>query len=47
MPAIRNDIAGAEPAKALAQEIDDASYRGLPPYGTYVARTVFLNSLGV
>jgi len=45
VPAIRNDVAGAEPAKALAQEIDEASYRGLPPYGTYVARTVFLNSL--
>ena len=45
VPAIRNDIAGAEPAKALAQEIDDASYKGLPPYGTYVARTIFLNSL--
>jgi len=45
VPAIRNDVAGAEPTKALAQEIDEASYRGLPPYGTYVARTVFLNSL--
>ena len=45
VPAIRNDVAGAEPAKALAQEIDEASYRGLPQYGTYVARTVFLNSL--
>lgn len=45
VPAIRNDVTGAEPAKALAQEIDEASYRGLPPYGTYVARTVFLNSL--
>ena len=45
VPAIRSDIAGAEPAKALAQEIDDANYKGLPPYGTYVARTIFLNSL--
>ena len=45
VPAIRNDIAGAEPARALAQEIDDANYKGLPPYGTYVARTIFLNSL--
>lgn len=45
VPAIRNDISGAEPARALAQEIDDASYRGLPPYGSYVARTIFLNSL--
>ena len=45
VPAIRNDIAGADPARALAQEIDDANYKGLPPYGTYVARTIFLNSL--
>ncbi len=44
-PAIRGDIAGAEPAKALAQEIDDANYKGLVPYATYVARTIFLNSL--
>jgi hypothetical protein len=45
VPAIRNDVTGAEPIKALAQDIDDASYLGLPPYGTYVARTIFLNSL--
>jgi hypothetical protein len=45
VPAIRNDITGAEPQRALAQEIDDANYKGLPPYATYVARTIFLNSL--
>jgi hypothetical protein len=45
VPAIRSDITGAEPQRALAQEIDDAHYKGLPPYATYVARTIFLNSL--
>ena len=45
VPAIRGDIAGAHPAKALAEEIDEAQYKGLAPYATYVARTIFLNSL--
>jgi hypothetical protein len=45
-PAIRNDIAGEGNRAALAQEIDSSFYRGLPPYATYVARTVFLHSLG-
>ncbi|MFP5237649.1 MAG: ATP-binding protein [Acidobacteriota bacterium] len=45
VPAIRGDIAGAEPSKALAQEIDQHQYQGLAPYATYVARTIFLNSL--
>ena len=45
VPAIRGDIAGAEPAKALAQEIDESTYKGLAPYATYVGRTVFFNSL--
>ncbi len=45
-PAIRNDIAGEGDRPAVAQEIDSSSYRGMPPYATYVARTVFLHSLG-
>ncbi len=45
-PAIRNDIAGEGNRTALAQEIDSSFYRGMPPYATYVARTVFLHSLG-
>jgi predicted AAA+ superfamily ATPase len=45
-PAIRNDISGEGNRTALAQEIDSSFYRGLPPYATYVARTVFLHSLG-
>lgn len=45
-PAIRNDIVGEGTRTALAQEIDASFYRGLPPYATYVARTVFIHSLG-
>ena len=46
VPAIRNDIVAAEPGrKALAQEIDDAHYRGMPPYATYVARTILIHTL--
>ncbi|MEK0082321.1 DUF499 domain-containing protein [Benzoatithermus flavus] len=43
--AIRSDIAGDGGKKALAQEIDEESHRGLPPYATYVARTVFMHTL--
>jgi hypothetical protein len=45
VPAIRSDIAGEQGKRALAQELDDENYRGLPPYTTYVARTVFMHSL--
>lgn len=45
-PAIRNDIVGESSRTALAQEIDSTFYRGLPPYATYVARTIFIHSLG-
>jgi hypothetical protein len=45
-PAIRNDIVGEGTRIALAQDIDSTFYRGLPPYATYVARTVFIHSLG-
>ncbi len=45
-PAIRGDIAVHETGKkALAQEIDATSYHGLPPYATWVARTIFVHSL--
>jgi hypothetical protein len=45
-PAIRNDISGEGNRTALAQEIDSTFYRGMPPYATYVARTIFVHSLG-
>ena len=49
VPAIANDIAsgsgaGGEP-RSLAESIDAAHYRGLPPYAAYVAGTAFLHTL--
>jgi hypothetical protein len=44
IPAVNHDIAGGG-KKALAVEIDDKYYAGLPPYATYAARTIFLHSL--
>jgi hypothetical protein len=44
-PTISNDIAGDRGKTALAQEIDRSSYKGLPPYASYVARTIFINSI--
>ncbi len=43
--ALRNDVAGEHGKRSLAQEIDEVNHRGLPPYATYVARTVFMHSL--
>jgi predicted AAA+ superfamily ATPase len=43
--ALRNDIAGEGGKMALAQDIDNSSYRGMPPYATYVARTIFMHTL--
>ena len=46
VPAIANDVAGGGlEKKALAQEIDAEHHGGLPPYATYVARTIFLHTL--
>lgn len=46
LPAISNDISSsASTHKALAQELDAKSYSGLPPYASYVARTIFIHSL--
>ncbi len=46
LPAIANDISASNAAKkALAQELDAAFYGGLPPYVSYVARTIFMHSL--
>ncbi|MCB1884749.1 MAG: ATP-binding protein [Geminicoccaceae bacterium] len=45
-PALNADVAsggGGEPA--LAQQIDRECYGGMPPYASYVARTVFLHTL--
>ena len=53
VPAIANDIAsgsgggGGESGEShsLAESIDAAHYRGLPPYAAYAARTAFLHTL--
>jgi hypothetical protein len=45
VPALRSDVAGEGSTLALAQEIDAKHHKGLPPFATYVARTVFMHSL--
>lgn len=45
VPAILNDIAGPPEKPALAQELDSKHFKGLLPYGTYVARTIFVHTL--
>ncbi len=42
---VRSDIAGEGGKAALAQEIDAHNHKGMPPYATYVARTIFMHSL--
>ncbi len=44
-PAITNDLsAGQSSRKALAERLDDIHHSGLPPYASYVARTIFIHS---
>ena len=45
VPAILNDISGPPEKPALAQELDAKHFKGLLPYGTYVARTIFVHTL--
>lgn len=46
VPAIANDIAGGQSdKKALAEEIDAELHQGMPPYASYVARTIFIHTL--
>lgn len=46
VPAIRSEVAAhANEPPALAQELDAAHYRGLPPYASYVARATLLHTL--
>ena len=45
-PALCADIAAPHDAKlSLAQEIDARCYLDMPPYASYVAKTIFLNTL--
>ena len=45
VPAIDNDIAGRADKPGLAQQIDREHHAGLPPFATWVARTIFLHTL--
>lgn len=45
VPAIKAEIAGAEPGAALAEMLDSGPFKGLPAYASYVARTVFMHTL--
>ncbi len=44
-PAIAGDIVGDGNNRALAQKHDLEHYGGLPKYSSYVARTIFMNTL--
>jgi hypothetical protein len=44
-PALNRDVAGEGNNRALAQELDTDHYRGMPPYASYVARTIFMHTL--
>jgi hypothetical protein len=43
-PAIRNDVAGGDGTAALAQQLDARDYAGMPPLGSFVARTILWHS---
>lgn len=45
VPAILNDVAGPPEKLALAQELDVKHFKGLLPYGTYVARAIFVHTI--
>ena len=45
LPAISNDVSAGSAGTALAQEIDTRDHGGLPPYASYVARTIFMHTL--
>lgn len=45
LPAIRSDVAGVEGDQpSLAQELDEAHYKGLLPYASYAARGILFHS---
>ncbi|MHA6731232.1 ATP-binding protein [Devosia sp. A369] len=45
VPAILNDISGTPQSPSLAEDIDAKNYKGMLPYGRYVATTVFIHTL--
>jgi hypothetical protein len=45
VPAIKAEIANGEQTPALAEQLDDGPFKGLPAYGSYVARCAFMHTL--
>ena len=45
VPAIKAEIAAVDQTPALAEQLDATAFKGLPAYGSYVARTTFLHTL--
>jgi hypothetical protein len=45
VPAIKTEIAAVETTPALAEQLDAGPFRGLPKYGSYVARCAFMHTL--
>ncbi|WP_208598965.1 ATP-binding protein [Desulfonatronum thioautotrophicum] len=46
VPALKADVAAVEGDQpSMAQEMDATHYLGLPPYGSYVGRTIFFHTL--
>lgn len=45
VPAIRGEIANGEQTPALAEQLDNGPFKGLPTYGSYVARCAFMHTL--
>lgn len=45
VPAIEAEIAGVDQSSALAEQLDAGAFKGLPTYGSYVARSVFMHTL--
>lgn len=45
VPAIKAEIAMADQTPALAEQLDGGPFKGLPTYGSYVARCAFMHTL--
>lgn len=45
VPAIRSEIAAADQSSSLAEQLDNGPFKGLPSYGSYLARSVFMHTL--
>ncbi len=45
VPAIKAEIAAVDQTSSLAEQLDAGAFKGLPTYGSYVARSVFMHTL--